>query len=232
MCNSHIKNMLPFGYDFPVLIEKSVVGGGYRLNARCPVCYSVDRERLLYLYLQHKTSLFTSKTTLLHVAPERSLSSIIKKHSHIDYLTADLLSNETMVNMDITNIHYPDDSFDAVICNHVLEHIIDDKKAMRELYRVLKPNGWGILQVPISRTLAVTHEDLSVITPEEREHEFGQSDHVRIYASDYLERLKEAGFQVEEFNWWMDDKHFSGSNNKFGLLPDETLFTVQKSGVN
>ena len=233
MCNSSIKKMLPFGYDFPVLKEKSVIGGGYRLNARCPVCYSVDRERLLYLYLNHKTSLFKTKTktTLLHVAPERSLSAIIKQHSHIDYLTADLLSNEVMVNMDITNINYPDDYFDTVICNHVLEHIIDDIKAMRELYRVLKPNGWGILQVPISRTLAATYEDSSIVTPEERENQFGQSDHVRIYASDYLDRLKDAGFQVEEFNWWVDDEYFSGFTNKFSLLPEETIFVVRKSGA-
>lgn len=228
MCKSHIKTLLPFGYHFPVLAEKNVIGGGYRLNAKCPVCYSMDRERLIYLYLQHKTSLFKTKTNLLHVAPERPLSSIIKQHSHIAYLTADLASNEVMVRMDITNINYPENHFDALICNHVLEHIIDDKKAMRELYRVLKPNGWGILQVPISRTLAITYEDAFIVTPEERENHFGQSDHVRIYAYDYVDRLKEAGFQVEEFNWWMDDKNFCGTTNKFGLLPQETLFCVRK----
>lgn len=232
MCNSHIKEMLPFGYDFPVLREKNVIGGGYRLNARCPVCYSVDRERLLYLYLQHKTSLFKQKTKLLHVAPERALSSFIKKHIRIDYLTADLCSDGVMVKMDITHIEYPDNHFDAIICNHVLEHIIDDRKAMRELYRVLKPNGWGILQVPISHTLTETYEDASAITPEERENKFGQCDHVRIYASDYLDRLKEVGFQVDAFDWWTDDTYFSGSTNKFSLLPEETIFVVRKHSFN
>ncbi len=232
MCNSHIKGMLPFGYDFPVLSEKNVIGGGYRLNARCPVCYSVDRERLLYLYLQHKTSLFRQKTKLLHVAPERALSSFIKKHIRIDYLTADLSSDGVMVKMDITHIEYPDNYFDAIICNHVLEHIIDDSKAMRELHRVLKPDGWGILQVPISRSLAATYEDCSIVTAEERERLFGQSDHVRIYASDYSERLKDAGFQVEEFNWWTDDKHFCGSTNTYSLLPGESIFFVTKHTVN
>jgi SAM-dependent methyltransferase len=229
MCSSHIKKLLPFGYHFPVLSEKNVIGGGYRSNSRCKVCYSVDRERLLYLYLKNKTSLFSEKTKLLHVAPERALSSIIKQLPHIEYLTADLSSNEVMVKMDITKIQYDDNCFDAVICNHVLEHIIDDTKAMRELYRVLKPNGWAILQVPISRTLAKTYEDTSIVTPEEREHKFGQFDHVRIYASDYVDRLRESGFKVEEFNWWLDDKHFCGSTNRFGLLPEEAIFIARKS---
>lgn len=232
MCNSHTRKMLPFGYDFPALREKNVIGGGYRLDARCPVCYSLDRERLLYLYLKHKTSLFKQETKLLHVAPEKALSSFIKKHNHIDYLTADLSSDGVMVKMDITHIEYQDNNFDSVICNHVLEHIIDDRKAMRELYRVLKPNGWGILQVPISHTLTETYEDASAVTPEERENKFGQCDHVRIYASDYLDRLKEVGFQVEAFDWWTDDTYFSGSTNKFSLLPKETIFVVRKNSFN
>ena len=132
-----------------------------------------------------------------------------------------------MVKMDITEIDYPDKSFNVIICNHVLEHIIDDKKAMNELYRVLKPGGWGILQVPMSLSLTTTYEDFSITDPTQREQVFGQSDHVRIYAIDYLDRLKESGFQVDPFEWWTDDE-FSDSNNRYGLLQDESIFVVSK----
>jgi SAM-dependent methyltransferase len=228
MCDSNIKELRPYGFKFPVLTEKNIIGGGYRLNVQCPICKSKDRERLLYLYLSKKTNLLTEQVKLLHVAPEPALSSFIKQHSNIDYLTADIGSDSVMVKMDITEIEYPDKSFDVIICNHVLEHIIDDGKAMSELYRVLKSGGWGILQVPVSLSLAETYEDFSIVDPTEREQVFGQSDHVRIYAMDFLDRLKDAGFQVNPFEWWAD-KEFAGSDNKHGLLQDEYLFVVSKS---
>ncbi len=228
ICDSNVRNFRPRGFKFPVLTEKNIIGGGYRLNAQCPVCKSTDRERLLYLYLSNKTKFFTEQIKLLHVAPEPALSAVIEKHSNIDYLTADLYSESAMVKMDITEIDYPDKSFDVIICNHVLEHIIDDSKAMSELYRVLKSGGWGILQVPMSLSLAKTYEDFSITDPAEREQVFGQSDHVRIYAIDYLDRLKESGFQADPFEWWTD-KEFSDSNNKYGLLQDESIFVISKS---
>ena len=227
ICNSHLRNLIPFGLKFPVLTEKNVIGGGYRSNAQCPVCYSTDRERLLYLYLLNRTNFFTKKTKVLHVAPERGLSHIIKRHSNIDYLTADISVNNVMIKMDITDIHYPADTFDVIICNHVLEHIIDDEKAMSELYRVLKHGGWGILQVPISLSIDKTYEDFSVTDPSEREATFGQSDHVRIYAIDYLDRLKKSGFEVDRFNW-QEDLEFCDSNNMYGLLRSESIFVVNK----
>lgn len=229
-CKSHVNSLLPSGFGFPVLIEKNVVGGGNRPNAECPICFSLDRERLLYLYLQKKTNIFTEPLRLLHVAPESQLTAIIEKHANIDYLTADLNPANVMVKMDITDINYPNNSFDAIICNHVLEHIVDDKKAMRELCRVLKPGGWGILQVPMSLSLDKTFEDASVTTPSEKEAVFGQSDHVRIYAIDYLDRLKESGFQVVQFKWWQDQQFAeSNKNNKYGLLPNESVFHVTKA---
>lgn len=227
ICDSNIRKLRPRGFKFPVLTEKNIIGGGYRLNAQCPVCKSTDRERLLYLYLSNNTSLFTEQVKLLHVAPEPALSAVIETHSNIDYITADINLDSVMVKMDITEIDYPDKSFDVIICNHVLEHIIDDSKAMNELYRVLKSGGWGILQVPMSLSLATTYEDFSITDPTEREQVFGQSDHVRIYAMDYLGRLEEAGFQVDPFKWWAD-KTFADSNNKHGLLQDEYIFAVSK----
>ena len=152
---------------------------------------------------------------------------MIQKHDNIDYLTADLNPEGVMVKMDITDIDYPDSTFDTIICNHVLEHIIDDHKAMSELHRVLKPGGWAILQVPISFSLDKTFEDASVTAPEEREQVFGQCDHVRIYAPDYIDRLEQAGFQVSPFKWW-EDTAFFASNNRYGLLKDERVFLATR----
>lgn len=227
ICHSHLRKMHPFGLNFPVLEKKQVIGGGYRENAVCPVCRSTDRERLLYLYLLNKTSFFTEKAKVLHVAPERELSRVIKTCSNIDYLTADISGNKVMEKMDITEIKHPAETFDIIICNHVLEHVVDDSKAMNELYRILKSGGWGILQVPISMTLDKTYEDISVTDPSEREIKFGQSDHVRIYAKDYLDRLKESGFEVDCFNWEQDTGFFCG-DNKYALLQSECVVVVHK----
>lgn len=168
-----------------------------REEAICPNCRSLERHRLIWLYLNRNTDLFDSRSKkLLHIAPELQLSRLFKAHSQIDYLSADLSSPRAMVKMDITDIQYPADTFDVVYCSHVLEHVPDDRKAMREFYRVLKPGGWAILLVPI--TVKETFEDPSVTSPEERERLFGQHDHVRRYGRDYVDRLREAGFTVTE----------------------------------
>lgn len=122
-------------------------------------------------------------------------------HENIDYLTADLLSRDAMIRMDIKDISFPDNAFDAIICNHVLKHIIDDRKAMGQLRRVLKPGGWTILQVPMSLSLDEIYEDFSITTGKGREEAFLQDDYVRIYAKDYVTRLEQAGFKVNVFDW-------------------------------
>jgi ubiquinone/menaquinone biosynthesis C-methylase UbiE len=133
-----------------------------------------------------------------------------------------------MVRMDITDIQYPDNYFDAIICNHVLEHVIDDYKAMTELHRVLKPGGWAVLQVPISLSLGKTYENPSVTTAREREEAFGQDDHVRIYAKDYVSRLERAGFTVNVFDWNGQAEKFGGRSNKYGLNEEEEIYSVVK----
>jgi hypothetical protein len=182
-CRKKFRKFLPTGFRFPILKEKKVIGGGYRHNAVCPYCYSTDRERLIYLYLKFKTNLFTTnkKIKLLHVAPERNLQNVLSSHPNIDYISADLSSPLAMIKMDITNIPYKDNFFDIIICNHVLEHVQNDYKAMSELHRVLKPGGWAILQVPISPILEKTYEDPTITDPRKREELFGQGDHVRLY---------------------------------------------------
>jgi SAM-dependent methyltransferase len=184
ICRSHVRRFLPFGCVMQ------------RPNALCPVCGSLERDRLVWTYMNQNKTLFNgSPLKLLHFAPEPWFEERFSKTPHVDYLSADLNDPRAMVRMDITAIPEADNTFDAIYCSHVLEHIPDDRKAMSELLRVLKPGGWAILQVPVEDRDA-TFEDWSVQTPEERERAFGQNDHVRIYGRDYQERLRMAGFQV------------------------------------
>jgi SAM-dependent methyltransferase len=227
-CKSRLRAFLPFGPDLPVLKKKKVVGGGYRLNSLCPICGAFDRERLLYLYLLRKTDVFINPRKLLHVAPEERVRKILSSKTNLDYLTADLYSKNVGIEMDITDIQFSDNSFDAIICNHVLEHIVDDRKAMAELHRVLKPEGWAILQVPMSLTLDNTYENFSITTAKGREEAFGQHDHVRIYAMDYEARLASAGFKVNVFRWIAEAENFGGRKNIFGLNEDECVYVARK----
>ena len=135
---------------------------------------------------------------ILHVAPELCFMHMLENKYRENYITADVSNPRAKVKMDITDIDYNDESFDVIYCSHVLEHIQNDRKAMRELHRVLKPNGWAVLNVPI--TAEKTFEDPSVVDPEERLKKFGQKDHVRRYGPDYIDRLLEAGFEVEAYN--------------------------------
>ena len=166
-----------------------------RQDVICPHCGAFGRHRLLWLFLQKKTNFFDGQPKkMLHVAPESCFESRFKELLGGDYLTADLFSPRAMVKMDITDIQYTDSSFDIIYCSHVLEHVIDDKQAMREFLRVLKDDGWAILLVPITREK--TFEDSSIVDPKERKKAFGMEDHVRRYGSDYVERLRDAGFTV------------------------------------
>jgi len=229
MCGSNLRKFIAFGFDFQVLKEKQVVGAGRRENAQCPVCFSLDRERLVYLYLKKHTDIFERKQSVLHVAPEQSIKRIIEQHPHIDYTSADMEQKwGVKVQMDITKIQFPDESFDEIICNHVLEHVPDDRLAMSEFYRTMKPGGMAVLQVPLSLTLDETYEDFSITSLGGREQAFGQSDHVRIYAKDYKDRLESVGFEVEVFDWKTEPDHFGGKNNKYSLIPEENLYIARK----
>jgi SAM-dependent methyltransferase len=194
-CGGRSESFLPFGLTSPVLRERTVVGGGYRSNAVCPSCLSLDRERLVYLFLLHRTDLFASEARVLHVAPEGNLSETLSRRKV--YVAADLMPLDGMIRIDITHIELPDAAFDVVICNHVLEHVPNDRAAMSEIFRVLRPAGWAILQVPFSTSAEATYEDDMVTDPADRDRVFGQSDHVRVYGQDYPDRLRRAGFSVE-----------------------------------
>lgn len=183
------KKFLPYGY------------GKQRPNVLSPSTLSLERHRLLWLYLKNETDFFTSKKKVLHMAPEQCFLPIFKKMKNLKYTTADLYSPIVDIKANLLDLPFKNNSFDVVFCNHVLEHIEDDTKAMSELYRVLKPGGMGIFQVPQDLSLEKTYEDPSVVTPEERKQYFGQYDHVRIYGKDYFNRLRKAGFTVNKIDY-------------------------------
>jgi len=168
-----------------------------REDAECVYCHALERHRLLWFFLKKKTDLFNGqRIRMLHVAAEPCFQSRLKKELGSGYLTADLFNSAAMVKMDVCNIQYADQSFDVIYCSHVLEHVLDDKQAMREFFRVLKNDGWAILLVPIGGEK--TFEDPSIVDPKERFKAFGQEDHVRLYGPDYIDRLREVGFAVEK----------------------------------
>ena len=183
------RKFLPYGY------------GEQRPNVLSPSTLSLERHRLLWLFLENETDFFKKKYKVLHMAPEQCFNSLFKKQKNLDYTSADLYSPIVDVKANILDLPFEDDSFDIVFCNHVLEHIEDDHKAMGELYRVMKPGGMGIFQIPQDLKLEISYEDPSITSPEERKKHFGQYDHVRIYGGDYFRRLRNIGFKVDEIDY-------------------------------
>lgn len=172
-----------------------------RLNVLSPSTLSLERHRLLWLYLKNETNFFIAPLKVLHFAPEQAFYKRFRKMKNLDYTTTDLESPLADVKADICNLPFNDDSYDVILCNHVLEHIPDDTKAMQELYRVLKPNGWAVLQIPQDLNRDVTYADDSITDKKERAKIFGQYDHVRIYGRDYFDKLRSIGFTVDEVDY-------------------------------
>jgi predicted SAM-dependent methyltransferase len=201
---------LPYGY------------GNQRNNVLSPSTLSLERHRLLWLYLQNETDFFQSELDsdspvtqnkriklrkdaetssalkVLHFAPEQEFYKRFKKQTNIEYTTTDLLSPLADVKADICNLPFEDNTYDIIFCNHVLEHIPNDTKAMQELFRVLKPGGMGIFQIPQDLSRASTFTDDTIVDQKERAKIFGQYDHVRVYGRDYFEKLRSIGFKVIE----------------------------------
>ena len=229
-CGGKFRKFMPRGLHFPVLKEERVIGAGYRPNAVCPRCYSFDRERLVYLYLERKTDLFSRLARVLHVAPEVKLGQALMARPNIDYLSLDLAAGRAMAMADIAHLPHADGAFDVVICNHVLEHVPDDREPISELYRVLRSGGYAILQVPVALKLNRTYEDPTITAPEQRAEKFGQADHVRLYGRDYPQRLERAGFSVEEYSF--RDEFGEAFARRYALLDDERLFVCRKPSRN
>lgn len=184
VCRSQFRKFLPYG-------RKA------RENALCPNCLSLERHRLMWLFLQKETDFFTAPLKVLHIAPELCFIERMQALPNLDYVTGDIESPLATVKMDVHHIPFEDNSFDVVFCNHVMEHVEDDILACKEINRVLKSDGWGIIQSPVYG-LEKTIEDKRITDPAERERLFGQRDHVRKYGKDYAKRLSQSGLNVEE----------------------------------
>lgn len=182
------RKFLPYGY------------AQVRENVLSPGTLSLERHRLLWLYFESE-NIFSKELKVLHFAPEQAFHKRFKKIKNWDYTTTDLNSPLADVQADICDLPFSDDAFDLIICNHVLEHIPDDTRAMKELYRILKPGGKAILQVPYDKNREKTFEDNSITDPKERTKIFGQYDHVRVYGMDYFDKLKAIGFQVDAVDY-------------------------------
>ncbi len=200
-----------------------------RINASCPNCGSLERTRLLWYYMTKK-ELIKSATDLLHIAPEKYLYKIFTKNPKINYYPIDKFTEgynypSKTKEMDVTALSFDDNSMNGIICLHVLEHVNEDIKALKELYRVLKQNGWAIIQVPFDKSRNTTYEDFSITSPEGRIKHFGQSDHVRVYGLDFIERFKSAGFKVEDWNF---QNTISKKLKEKYVFKDEDIFLLRK----
>lgn len=203
------RSFLPYGY------------GKQRNNVLSPSTLSLERHRLLWLYLKNETDFFTKQHKVLHFAPEQAFYKRFKKMKNLDYTTTDLESPLADVKADICDLPFKDNQFDVILCNHVLEHIPDDTKAMQELFRVLKPKGMAILQIPQDLSREYTFEDNSITDRKERAKIFGQYDHVRVYGRDYFNKLRSIGFDVIEADY---SATLSEDNiSKYCLAKDEII---------
>ncbi|MDB4175049.1 methyltransferase domain-containing protein [Flavobacteriaceae bacterium] len=183
------RRFLPYGY------------AKVRENVLAPGTLSLERHRLFWLYLKNETSFFSAPLRVLHFAPEQAFVQKFKKQKNLTYTTTDLNSPIADVKADICDLPFKDNSFDFIICNHVLEHIPDDTKAMQELYRVLAPSGTAIVQVPYDAKREITFEDNTITDQSERTRIFGQYDHLRVYGMDYFKKLSSIGFEVNALDY-------------------------------
>lgn len=213
ICNHHYRKFLPYGRVA-------------RENALCPNCLALERHRLLWIYLKEKTSLFHQEQRLLHIAPEYCFIDRFEGIAHLDYITADLESPLAKVKMDIHQMPFDTNSFDCIMCNHVIEHVENDLVALKEILRVLKTGGWAIIQVPFFDPIPEkTFEDPNITSDQERFEKYGQKDHLRLYGKDYKQRIESCGFQVTE-----DDFVRSlppDTTKKYALL-DELIYFCTK----
>ncbi|MGB1104489.1 MAG: class I SAM-dependent methyltransferase [Crocinitomicaceae bacterium] len=199
----------------------------HRDNVLCPYDLTLERHRLMWLYLRDHSDFFTKENIkVMHIAPEQCFHKTFQKQKNLDYTTGDLVSPIADLHFDLHEIPLEDDQYEVIFCNHVMEHVEDDLRCMQELYRIMKPGGWGIMQVPIDSNRDETYEDSSITTPEEREKHFWQYDHVRLYGNNYPKRLAEAGFNVESFDI---KKHISTEQLElYRLQKNELLYVVSK----
>lgn len=219
ICGGEKRKFLPYGY------------GKVREDALCPKCLSLERHRLLWHYLMNNNSereRIKNLPTILHIAPEVCLMREFKRiylSAPQNYITADLESPLADMHFDVQQIPMADSSVDIIICNHLLEHVESDYKALTEMYRIMRSGGMGVMLAPIDYTLETTFEDDTITDPKQRAEVFGQYDHRRIYGKDYLERLRAAGFEAFEIDYAAE---FSDSDRTKFSFGSDKLYIVRK----
>lgn len=210
------RKFLPYGYSH----------SAKRKNILSPGTMSLERHRLMWLYLQNRTNFFTDNLKVLHIAPEQCFYKLFRKMDNLDYTTGDYNSPIADIHFDLHHAPFEDNTFEVIFCNHVLEHVEDAEQCMKELYRIMKPGGWGIFQVPIDVKRKETYEDKSITSPEERAIHFWQKDHVRLFGLDYADKLRAVGFDVTEDNYVQE---FSPEMiDRYRLDKTETIYYCRK----
>jgi hypothetical protein len=202
-------------------------GLSHRATRVCPRCGAQERHRALWLYMRERTDLFRrDELSILHWAPEYALQRSLSAIPNAAYVSADLGGDEALQHMDMTDVPFKDEAFDVIVCVHVLEHVEDDRRAIREMARVLKPDGMALLLVPIVLEQPTREDDPGVVTPQQRKEAYWQEDHVRLYGADFPERLEEEGFDVTVDGWvrTLDPARLE----RYGLFPLEDVYVARR----
>lgn len=217
VCEKQFRKFLSYGSDV-----------AHRENVLCPYDLTLERHRLMWLYLKNESDFFTAeKLSVLHIAPEQCFHKRFQAQKNLDYLTADLVSPIADMHFDLHDIPLKSNRFDVIFCNHVMEHVTDAHRCISELYRVMKPGGWAIMQVPQDLSREATYENWSITSPEEREKHFWQKDHVRLFGRDYPQWLEKAGFEVE--NGFENNPIAPELVERYRLLKGEILYIARKN---
>ncbi|MEA2421017.1 MAG: hypothetical protein QOF55_116 [Thermoleophilaceae bacterium] len=212
-CGAHFSRFMP--------------GLSHRDTRVCPRCGAQERHRALWLYMRERTDLFARpQLSILHWAPEYALQRSLRALPNAAYVSADLEGDEAAQHMDMTDVPFKDGAFDLIVCVHVLEHVADDRRAMREMARVLKPGGTAMLLVPIVLEQPTRENDPAVVTPEQRKAAYWQEDHVRLYGADFPARLEEEGFDVTVDRWVRSLDQ--ATLERHGLFPLEDVYVARK----
>ena len=227
ICDYQASSFLPYGRDNEAIKKYKIIPMGYRKNALCPKCYSKDRERLIYLFIKTllNNKLLNYNSKIIHFAPERAIEKNFFRKKFNNYLTADIEGNNVDFNLDLQNLNFTQSNFDLVICNHVLEHIEEDVKSLENIFKLLKPGGFAILQVPFSNLI---DEDFSVTNLNNKYDRFkyyGQEDHVRIYSKNgFVNKIKNTGFELRIYK----SSEFFDKKNNLGLIENDEIFFAKK----
>lgn len=215
VCDGHFRRFLPYGKSIPL--------SPLRSYALCPSCRCMERHRLLWLYLQTQTNIFVDKASVLHVGPELQIQKRLQSFTNLTYLSIDIDCPWAMMKLDVSDLPFAADSFHSILCIHVLQAVVDDRKALSELFRVLKPNGWAILQVPIDVDQPKTVDTAPV---GRQPVNTSQLSHARLYGQDYLELLQQARFDVhvDDFVRRLPQTLIT----RYGLNPSEDIYICHK----